>query len=165
MKTKLPIYHSIIFGAGVIGMFIQGYGLARSGKSIEAIHVCILLIMVFIIVRNFRSNYGYRKEIKKELDKIQSGVTTLNTMLKYERQQKQSLVDICFSLPITLHYNNSYFKDKDQEFVAEWVRRQLAECGFPTVPIGSSHGVLLKSEKAKMQAMQRSEAQEETGKS
>lgn len=60
-----------------------------------------------------------------------------------EREQK--LVELCFSL--VLHYrtfrNEGVFDDtQSMEELAEWVRYNLKECGFPTIPVGSNWGRL-----------------------
>lgn len=55
---------------------------------------------------------------------------------------EQQLVDIAFELVLTMHANRKSFKNKSREEVAEWVAKQLANCGFKTEPCGSSWGVL-----------------------
>lgn len=59
--------------------------------------------------------------------------------------REQKLVDLCFSLCITLHASkDGWLKDATREEVAEWVHDQLEGCGFPTEPMGVSWGVLNK---------------------
>jgi len=58
--------------------------------------------------------------------------------------REQKLIDICFSIAITLHMHQAGWKDASIEEVAEWVATQLQECGFPTHPVGMSWGVLEK---------------------
>lgn len=65
--------------------------------------------------------------------------------------REQQLIDICFSVGLMLHDpcsreedKSSYFKGKSNEEVAEWIASQLEACGFPTKPMGSSWGVLVK---------------------
>lgn len=58
------------------------------------------------------------------------------------RSNEQKLVDICFQLALTMRSNRKYFKKLTIEETAEWVARQLKECGFPTTPMGMSWGVL-----------------------
>ena len=59
-----------------------------------------------------------------------------------KRSKEQQLVDICFSIALTVKDNYKHFKKKDNEFVANWVAEQLRGCGFDTSPCGSSWGVL-----------------------
>ena len=58
------------------------------------------------------------------------------------KDEKQELVNICFQIGTTIHMYHDSFKDKSTEEVAEWVAKQLKECGFPTHPVGSLWGVL-----------------------
>lgn len=51
-----------------------------------------------------------------------------------------------FEVGLLLH-SGKYFKRKSREDIAEWIAKQLKECGFPTKPIGSSWGVLINSVK------------------
>lgn len=59
-----------------------------------------------------------------------------------EREQK--LVDLCFSLVLNYrtYQDNRLMKAKTQEEVAEWVAYNLRECGFFTIPMGMSWGIL-----------------------
>ena len=65
-----------------------------------------------------------------------------STIMSKEKEQK--LVDIIFSVALTVNENHHYWKDKSREELAAWVSRQLSLCGFETEPIGSSWGVLKK---------------------
>lgn len=56
-----------------------------------------------------------------------------------DRSSEQKLVDMCFEFAIMA---KSYMKGKTNEQVAAWVAHNLKECGFPTVPMGMSWGVL-----------------------
>ena len=56
------------------------------------------------------------------------------------KEREQKLIDILFEVAMTL--NSSTFPDMTREELAEWIRRQLKGCGFPTTPIGSSWGIL-----------------------
>lgn len=55
--------------------------------------------------------------------------------------KEQKLINIVFDIGLTIH-NNKWFKKKDNEQVAQWIREQLEKCGFEVVPVGCSHGVL-----------------------
>lgn len=55
--------------------------------------------------------------------------------------REQKLVDICFSVAMHIHTEKS-FKGKSNEEVAKWVAEQLEGCGFKTIPMGASWGVL-----------------------
>jgi hypothetical protein len=57
-------------------------------------------------------------------------------------EDKRKLVDILFQCVITTHMEKKSFKNKTVEEMAEWTARQLRECGFETVPLGSSWGHL-----------------------
>jgi len=57
--------------------------------------------------------------------------------------KEQQLIDIMFQVALTMH-NNPWFVGKSQEEVAEWVQKQLKDCGFETEPCGASWGVLKK---------------------
>jgi len=54
--------------------------------------------------------------------------------------REQGLVDIMFEVAISAA---KHMHGKSREEVAAWVAAQLLRCGFPTVPIGSSWGVLV----------------------
>ena len=56
---------------------------------------------------------------------------------------EQKLIDIMFQIGLTIH-NHKWFKDKDNEEVAEWIRDKLNGCGFEVEPVGASHGVLVR---------------------
>ena len=57
--------------------------------------------------------------------------------------REQKLIDICFSIGLMIQSHESFAK-KTTEETAEWVAWQLKLSGFPTEPIGSSWGVLIK---------------------
>lgn len=58
------------------------------------------------------------------------------------RSNEQKLVDICFQLALTMRKHNEHFNKLTIEETAEWVAKQLNDCGFPTTPMGMSWGVL-----------------------
>lgn len=55
--------------------------------------------------------------------------------------REQQLVDIAFQLVLTA-LDSPAIKKKSTPERAQWVAEQLAACGFPTKPVGSSWGVL-----------------------
>ena len=63
-------------------------------------------------------------------------------MARRVKSPEQELVDITFSIAIAINNTRDFFKDKNDEEVAEWVADQLRKCGFDTHPIGLSWGVL-----------------------
>ena len=63
-------------------------------------------------------------------------------MARRVKSPEQELVDITFSIAIAINNTRDFFKDKNNEEVAEWVARQLRGCGFDTQPMGLSWGVL-----------------------
>jgi len=58
--------------------------------------------------------------------------------------KEQKLVDICFQIGLVIHNQSDYFKDLSSDETADWIANQLRWCGFPTEPVGCSHGVLIK---------------------
>lgn len=61
--------------------------------------------------------------------------------MKNESSNEQKLIDIMFEIGLKIH-THEWFKDKNNEEVCEWIRSQLAGCGFYTKPCGSSWGLL-----------------------
>jgi len=59
-------------------------------------------------------------------------------------KNNQKLIDIVFSVALTLHGNFNEFKNMKNEEIASWISKQLKDCGFETEPCGSSWGVLKK---------------------
>jgi len=58
--------------------------------------------------------------------------------------KEQKLVDIMFSVVMMIHdpkYRDNFMK-MDREEIAEYVAKQLRDCGFDTKPCGMSWGVL-----------------------
>ena len=51
-------------------------------------------------------------------------------------------------MALTIH-NDSWFQNKNNEEICKWIRDQLKQCGFETVPLGSSWGVLKEIKNAK----------------
>lgn len=64
------------------------------------------------------------------------------------RSNEQKLIDIVFSVAETVRQYKD-LKNGSQEHLMEWVARQLFESGFPTVPIGSTWGILTTEEEYK----------------
>ena len=64
------------------------------------------------------------------------------------RNNQQKLIDIMFEIALMIH-NHPYFQDKNNEKICEWIRNQLKQCGFETIPLGSSWGVLKEIKNAK----------------
>lgn len=58
---------------------------------------------------------------------------------------EQKLVDAMFQMVITAA-QNEWFRDKDSQQVAEWVRKQLALMGVDVIVVGSSYGILVKKD-------------------
>lgn len=62
------------------------------------------------------------------------------------QNREQKLIDIMFEIamlaPKVMH-------DRSKEEIAEWVRYNLAECGFKTMPCGLSWGVLVNDDQFK----------------
>lgn len=61
-------------------------------------------------------------------------------------KDKQTLIDIVFETVMIVAKHKSFRKMSNQE-LAEWTAKQLKDCGFPTIPCGSSWGVLTTLEK------------------
>lgn len=64
--------------------------------------------------------------------------------MKLDDPKQQKLIDICFQLVLTAtdKRHKKFFEKLDNEGKAKWVRDQLLQCGYPTVAVGSSWGVL-----------------------
>lgn len=54
---------------------------------------------------------------------------------------EQKLIDLLFEMVIVAA-TNPWFDDKNQEEIAEWVRKQLKDNNIEVVPVGASHGTL-----------------------
>ena len=57
------------------------------------------------------------------------------------KTREQKLIDICFDLVITATSNPKFCALSNEE-KARWVSRSLELCGFKTVPVGASWGIL-----------------------
>jgi len=58
-----------------------------------------------------------------------------------ETSDRQLLIDICFEIGI-MTATHEWFRGKTTEEVADWIRTKLSNCGFKTIPVGMSWGVL-----------------------
>lgn len=56
-------------------------------------------------------------------------------------QRNQKLIDIMFAVMLVTTKDKKFCK-KTNDQKAEWLRQQLREFGFPTVPTAKSRGVL-----------------------
>ena len=54
----------------------------------------------------------------------------------------QKLIDIVFEIALTMKENTDWVKDATNEEIAQWVSKQLSSCGYHTVPMGASWGIL-----------------------
>lgn len=96
-------------------------------------------------------------QLKSELDArdgdrrktVSAGDALVNAIAKLELQ-KQTLVDCCFSL--AMHAAKS-MHGRSTEDIAKWVAGQLDACGFNTVPMGCSWGVLTRPVNAGLAAI------------
>lgn len=70
------------------------------------------------------------------------------------QSNEQKLIDIMFEIGLMIH-NHPSFKDKNNEEICDWIRKQLKECGFETKPIGSSWGVLIMIDKEKIKELEK----------
>ena len=64
-------------------------------------------------------------------------------MTRIGTPNEQKLIDIVFEVVMVLHHYPDSFKGMDRDEKAAWVRRQLDGCGFKTIPMGMSWGVLV----------------------
>ena len=55
---------------------------------------------------------------------------------------EQKLIDICFEIGLTIKSTDK-LKAMTHHELAEWIAKQLRECGYDTKPSGSSWGVLV----------------------
>ena len=60
-------------------------------------------------------------------------------------RNEQKLVDSCYQIADTVRRHPDYFGEMSTEEVAAWVSKQLDDCGFKTIPIGASWGMLTDS--------------------
>lgn len=58
------------------------------------------------------------------------------------RNREQQLVDLCFSIGLTISDPKNRLINLSTGKKAKWIAEQLEDCGFPTTPIGMSWGVL-----------------------
>lgn len=86
----------------------------------------------------------FRKKYTLEIlkDNVELEKQYLEIIKNISEQDKQNIINITFQIAFEINNNQAYFKDKSQEEVAEWVAEQLRKCGYDTVPMGLSWGVL-----------------------
>lgn len=58
----------------------------------------------------------------------------------------QELLDIMIAITMKVH-THKYFKDKNCNEIGNYIREQLNKCDIKTIPIGSSHAVLIRKNK------------------
>jgi len=56
--------------------------------------------------------------------------------------REQLLVDICFQVGLLMSNPKYDFVRMSEETKAEYIAKQLCDCGFDTTPCGSSWGLL-----------------------
>jgi hypothetical protein len=61
----------------------------------------------------------------------------------YTPTNEQKLIDIMFSVGIMIHEHRTVFEGRSRKEIAEWIAKQLDECGFKTIQHGDSYGVLV----------------------
>ena len=64
----------------------------------------------------------------------------------HEVSDRQKLVNICFEVAMTVRDNNK-LKGMSNEDLCTWVAGQLKACGFETIPVGCSWGMLIENKK------------------
>ena len=57
------------------------------------------------------------------------------------KNNEQKLIDIMFQVGLTIHQYESFQKMTKEE-VAEWIAKQLRDCGYDTEPMGASWAIL-----------------------
>ena len=62
-------------------------------------------------------------------------------MRHIQQSTEQKLIDIMFQVGITIATYDC-FRTMTQDEIAEWIAKQLRDCGFDTTPAGASWGVL-----------------------
>lgn len=67
-------------------------------------------------------------------------------MKRIDAPREQKLIDIMFDIVMTMHDYPKSFENATREQKAEWVAKQLRGCGFDTIPMGSSWGVLVEKD-------------------
>ncbi len=68
--------------------------------------------------------------------------TTIRDLAQVAWTREQYLVDLMFSMVLTVNSGDATFKNSID--AAAWVAKQLRLCGFDTEPVGSSWGKLKK---------------------
>jgi len=63
-------------------------------------------------------------------------------MRHYDIEDAQKLIDICFECVLVATDTKYTLYKQSNEKKAEWVADQLRACGFDTMPMGMSWGVL-----------------------
>lgn len=58
-------------------------------------------------------------------------------------KRERQLVDLFFEVGLFLALDSQLFEGKSTEEKAEWLRSQLSNAGFETIPMGSSWGYLI----------------------
>lgn len=56
----------------------------------------------------------------------------------------QKLIDIAFEIALTMKKNRDWVEKSTDEDILKWVSKQLLDCGYQTVPLGASYGILKK---------------------
>lgn len=62
-------------------------------------------------------------------------------MMEYSPTNEQKLIDIMFNAVMLVHSHKA-FKNMSREEVADWLSKELHNCGFVTEPQGQSWAVL-----------------------
>lgn len=57
-------------------------------------------------------------------------------------ERAQQLIDITFQIGLTMSDPGAGFAEMTIEQRAQWIAKQLRDCGFDTEPVGASRGVL-----------------------
>tara|TARA_R110000851_G_scaffold209517_2_gene361947 strand:- start:7436 stop:7621 length:186 start_codon:yes stop_codon:yes gene_type:complete len=60
------------------------------------------------------------------------------------KNKTQKLIDIVFEVALTMKENNDWVQNATNGEIVEWVSKQLSSCGYNTIPMGASWGILKK---------------------
>lgn len=79
---------------------------------------------------------------EQALEELAQLVADCGKPIFYRPSREQKLIDLLFEHLMRARAEPKWFFNATREEIAEWVRSNLRECGFPTHPQGLSWGAL-----------------------
>ena len=71
-------------------------------------------------------------------------ILELRKVIHSQTQSEQQLIDLMYTIALTTYEWQVNNDSVDRKDIAKWVTNTLRSCGYETMPIGSSWGVLVK---------------------